>query len=335
MNRFTIHVAYPGDRGELRLRSELDWDHDLTPERSDRDGADFVIRGDRPYLYVKPMLLRDGRAEWADGENLLVLPDERRVLFPRFMPEARCSVCELQEFAADDGAPLKIRVHLPPGYDENPLRRYPVLYMQDGNNLFFEAEAFGGHTWGVQETLADLEAMSLVDAPIVVGIQPRDRLEQYTLPGYEAYGRLLTEHLVPRIDANYRTLTGPRHTAVIGSSLGGVVSFHLAWRHPEVFGQAACLSSTFGYRDDLMERVAREPRRPIRLYLDSGWPRDNYEVTRAMTALLCGRGYRVGVDLLHLAIPHAAHQEQAWRTRLHLPLQFLFGASAAAGAIGN
>ena len=70
------------------------------------------------------------------------------------------------------------------------------------------------------------------------------------------YGRFLVETLKPLIDAKYRTLTGPADTAVMGSSLGGVVSFYLGWQGPDMFGKVACLSSTFGYRDDLIERVA-------------------------------------------------------------------------------
>ena len=126
------------------------------------------------------------------------------------------------------------------------------------------------------------------------------------------------------MDANYRTLTGPRDTAVMGSSLGGVVSFYLAWQWPEVFGNASCLSSTFGYQDDLLERVAAEPKRPIKVYLDSGWPRDNYEVTRVMANLLHRRGFEEGHDLLHLAFPQATHSEQAWSMRAHIPLQVFF-----------
>jgi pimeloyl-ACP methyl ester carboxylesterase len=111
----------------------------------------------------------------------------------------------------------------------------------------------------------------------------------------------------------------------MGSSLGGVVSFYLAWEWPQIFGMAACLSSTFGFRDDLRERVASEPRRDLRLYLDSGWPRDNYEATRNMRALLLRRGYREGEDLLYLGFPEALHNEAHWAMRAHVPFQFLFG----------
>jgi len=111
----------------------------------------------------------------------------------------------------------------------------------------------------------------------------------------------------------------------MGSSLGGVVSFYLAWQHPEVFGMAASLSSTFGWRDDLKDRVAEEPRRNVRFYLDSGWPQDNYEATRDMRALLVRKGYREGRDLFYLGFPEALHNEAHWAMRCHVPFQFFFG----------
>jgi pimeloyl-ACP methyl ester carboxylesterase len=97
----------------------------------------------------------------------------------------------------------------------------------------------------------------------VVGIHPNEREREYTQPGYEDYGRFLVETLKPMIDGKYRTLRGPENTAAMGSSLGGVVSFYLGWQWPKVFGKVACLSSTFTFRDDLIERVAAEPKRSL------------------------------------------------------------------------
>src|SRR5260370_23055939 len=100
-----------------------------------------------------------------------------------------------------------------------------------------------------------LDKMNAIEEVIVVGIHPNERMQEYTLPGYEDYGRFLVEKLKPLIDGKYRTLTGPMDTAVMGSSLGGVVSFYLGWQWPDVFGKVACLSSMFAFRDDLLERV--------------------------------------------------------------------------------
>jgi len=112
---------------------------------------------------------------------------------------------------------------------------------------------------------------------------------------------------------------------VMGSSLGGVVSLHLAWSYPEHFGDAACLSSTFGYADDLMQRVRRERKPAIRVYLDSGWPHDNFEATRGMQSELLRRGFAAGTDLHYLAFPRAAHDEKSWALRAHVPFQLFFG----------
>jgi predicted alpha/beta superfamily hydrolase len=223
---------------------------------------------------------------------------------------------------------MKIRVHYPTDKGEIRLRTdrdWDVLYMHDGQNLFFPEEAFGGSDWRVSETMLTLDAMNIIDKVLVVGIYSRDRMKEYTRDGYDQYGRFIVEQLKPAIDARYRTLTSPRHTAIMGSSLGGVVSFYLAWQWPDVFGSAACMSSTFTYNDDLMQRVASEEKRDVRFYLDSGWPGDNYEVTRSMRDLLVHRGYRFGEDLLHFAFPNALHNERAWATRSHIPFQFFFG----------
>ena len=96
----------------------------------------------------------------------------------------------------------------------------------------------------------------------------------------------------------------------------------------DVFGNVACLSSTFSHRDDLIRRVRHEPlgaRQKLKIYLDSGWPGDNYEATLTMAAALISRGFRFGRDFLHCAFPLGKHQEQDWGGRCHLPIQFFCG----------
>lgn len=277
-------------------------------------------------------MIRDGPAvHWSRGENYLLLANGEcgREVWPYFFEEPGCSECDVaQRRSSEPGRAHKFRIFLPPGYHENTLESFPVVFMQDGQNLFLPEEAFGGAHWRVAETLKLLDSMSLIRRVIVVGVYPQDRTRDYTRPGYADYGRYLIEELKVWVDETYRTLSGPRHTAVLGSSLGGVVSFYLAWQWPQVFGLAGCLSSTFGWRDDLLERVAVEPRRDVRFYLDSGWPRDNYEVTREMRDRLLGSGYRMGRDLLYLAYPEARHEERAWAARLHVPFQHFYGGVA-------
>jgi predicted alpha/beta superfamily hydrolase len=157
------------------------------------------------------------------------------------------------------------------------------------------------------------------------GHSPHDRTSEYTSPGNEDYGRFLCENLKPVIDAKYRTRVDAANTGVMGSSLGGVVSLYLGWQWPEVFGKVGCLSSAFGYKDDLINRISIESKRPLKIYLDSGWPGDNYEATRAMRDRLIWNGYASGSELLYLAFPNAMHNENAWAERSHIPFQFLFG----------
>ena len=325
----TIRVHYPMEGGRIALRTEADWDANVeaTDVSDEGNSYTFTVPVNGTYLYFKPLLIRKASEHWAIGDNYLVLGGsvQAREIYPHFIDSGGCTVCDLLELDPALGGSNQFRVLRPPGYNENVLKRYPVLYMQDGQNLFFPTEAFGGKHWRVAETLSLLDIMNIVNKVIVVGIYPDEREHDYTAPGYAEYGRFVVDRLKPSADLNYRTLTGPEHTGVMGSSLGGVVSFYLAWEHSDVFGMAGCMSSTFGWRDDLLERVADEPRRPLRIYLDSGWPSDNFEVTRNMATLLQGRGYYQGRDLLYLSFPEALHNEQFWSMRSHIPYQFFFG----------
>jgi len=325
----TIRVVYPGDEGRIVLRTDHDWDRNLEAQAASREDCcwEFAVETVQPFFYFKPLLLRNGSVAWSRGENYLAIATSGAPLeiYPYFLDDGHCSVCELMRpLASPAGMEHRFRVFLPPGYGENTLKRYPVLYMHDGNNLFLKEEAFLGNTWKTDEVLGMLDKMNAIDGVIVVGIHPNERQREYTQPGYQDYGRFLVETLKPLIDAKYRTRPGPSDTAVMGSSLGGVVSFYLGWQWPEVFGKVACLSSTFTYQDDLIERVAAEPKRDLKIYLDSGWPRDNYEATRSMRDRLIWKGYHPGADLLYLAFPDAKHDENAWAVRSPIPFQFLF-----------
>ena len=329
-----IRIIYPQDGARIAIRTDNDWDTDVNAVGRNACISEFLIETERPYFYFKPVLISDDSVRWSRGENFLAVTTSNTPLkiHPYFREDAHCSVCELMPpLASPTGVAHRFRVFLPPGYHENTLNRNPVLYMHDGHNLFLKEEAFVGNTWRTDEVINMLDKMNAIEEVIVVGIHPHDRMNEYTMPGYEDYGRFLVEILKPLIDAKYRTLTGPSNTAVMGSSLGGVVSFYLGWQWPEVFGKVACLSSTFTYRDDLLERVSTERKRKIRIYLDSGWPGDNYEATRGMRDRLIWKGYRPGTELFYLAFPEAKHDENAWATRSPIPFQFLFGKLPAFG----
>lgn len=328
LHNYWIRVRYPEARGDLVLRTDRDWDEDVEPFEVRQEGNcfEFAFESRAPFVYCKPVLHTPEGTRWSIGPNYLGLSGVEREIFPTFYDDSGCSPGELRELECDETCDAhRYRVFCPPGYSENTLRRYPVLYMQDAQNLFFPDEAFGGEHWRVIETLNRLDEMNAIRKVIVVGVYPHDRLREYTAPGYEAYGRFMAEVLKPRIDRELRTARDSAANAVMGSSLGGVVSLYLAWEWPRSFGLAGCLSSTFGWRDDLRERIESEPRRRIKVYLDSGWPGDNFEVTRDMRNLLAGRGYREGRDYLYFAYPDALHNERSWAMRSHVPYQFFFG----------
>ena len=330
MYRREVRVIYPLKSGTIVLRTQHDWNRDVGADSVSTDGQiySFTVASERPFLYCKPCLIDEGEFRWSHGTNNLVVLTESgsRDIYPFFVAKFRSEITPVIELESSilERSHL-LRVCLPPGYNENTLKRYPVIYMHDGKNLFFPDEAFKGQDWNVERTLDLLEAMNVIDKLIVVGIYAQNREEEYTKPGYEAYGGSLVGEVKPGTDARFRTLKGPAQTGVMGSSLGGVVSFYLAWQWPEVFGQAACMSSTFNWRDDLIARVLHEPKRNIKVYLDSGWPNDNYEVTLSMCMAMIQRGFVAGRDFLHFVFPTAKHDEASWGARCHLPLQLFNG----------
>ncbi|NUO82597.1 alpha/beta hydrolase [candidate division KSB1 bacterium] len=333
----TIRVIYPLQDGRIVLRVDDDWNHNVeaASRNNERTIFEFHVTTNQPYLYFKPCIEDRNGWHWSQGNNYLAVVNaaEAKEIYPHFFSSLAGTISEPIDFYSHIlNNSHRLRLYYPPGYEENTLKRYPVLYMHDGQNLFFPEEAFFNNEWRIDETMNRLDAMNVIDKVIVVGIYPQDRMYEYTQPGYESFGRFLVEELKREVDANLRTLATAANTAVMGSSLGGVVSLYLAWQYPHVFGKAACLSSTFTYRDDLMQRITREPKRELQIYLDSGWPEDNYEVTRSMRDLLLRQGFVAGRDLLYFAFPEALHSEAHWATRSHIPFQFFFGKAPKFGA---
>jgi predicted alpha/beta superfamily hydrolase len=333
-----LRVCYPAGNGRIVLRTELDWNSNVEA-LTEKDGTyTFELKARQPFLYFKPCLIQGEQIFWAKGENSLLLMTEadQRPSKPYFFGSDEGSFSDLLEFRSEIlQRDHKIRVYLPPGYHENTEASYPVVFMQDGQNLFFPEEAFLGNDWSVDDTSRTLRSMNAVEDLVIVGIYSGDRMEEYTKPGYEKYSRSLATEIVPALEQKLRVERDRRFRSVWGSSLGGVVSFHTVWQYPEVFGVAMCMSSTFSFKDDLMERVLKEPAPDVGFYLDSGWPGDNYEVTVAMAMALIQRGWRFGHNLLHLCFPHAEHDEGSWGVRLHLPMQFLAGSVARASRVKN
>jgi predicted alpha/beta superfamily hydrolase len=328
--RRELRVRYPLREGRIVLRTDLDWNRDVEASSVTDDGTTFTfsLEAKRPFLYFKPCWRVGSETRWAVGANSLVLMTAQgaRDSYPFFSGSEAGAFSPLIELDSTIlGRRHLVRAYVPPGYHENTLKKYPVLFMQDGKNLFFPDEAFGGREWNVDESLQLLDGMNAIDKVVVVGVYSGDRMAEYTKPGYESYARSVVEEIVPVAARRLRLIGGRGETAVMGSSLGGVVSFYMAFQYPETFRVAACMSSTFSHKDDLVERVLAEPKSEAKFYLDSGWPGDNFETTLAMAIALQSRGYVHGRDFIHFAFPLQAHEEAAWASRLHLPLQIFWG----------
>ena len=236
-------------------------------------------------------------------------------------------------------ADRNVIVYLPPDYARARTKRYPVLYMHDGQNLFDRATAFNDREWGVDETAETLIAAGEVAPLIIVGIYNAGahRMDEYTMSpdrGHGAggqahlYGRMLVEGLKPFIDRLYPTLPGPEHTAVAGSSLGGLLSLHLGLRYPQLFSRVAALSPAVWWDERAIVRdVAALPAKPpLRIWLDGGTEEAARMIgdLRLLRDALVAKGWVLDQDLSYLEVGGAGHDEGAWGARMADVLRFLF-----------
>jgi predicted alpha/beta superfamily hydrolase len=239
-----------------------------------------------------------------------------------------------------------VLVYLPPGYEKNKRERYPVLYLHDGQNLFDGATSFiKGAEWQVDETAQSLIKMRAIAPLIIVGIYNagKDRVDEYTptpdtshnMGGKaDLYGRMIVEELKPFIDAEYRTLPDAKNTGLGGSSLGGLVSLHLALKYPQMFGRVAVVSpSVWWDNKEILREVEALTKAPaLRIWLDIGTKEGGNQEADKVTAAnarllrdaLIRKGWKEGVDLKYLEAEGAEHNERAWAQRVGPMLRFLF-----------
>jgi predicted alpha/beta superfamily hydrolase len=254
-----------------------------------------------------------------------------------------------QNIAARD-----VDVWLPPGYGKDPAKRYPVLYMHDGQNVFDPATSYGGVDWGVDETMTRLIGAGEVREAIVVAVwnSPKRREEympqravhgdvSFNVPGAEGahrddiisdrYLAFLVEELKPFIDASYRTLPDRADTYIMGSSMGGLVSQYAISRYPDVYGGAGCVSTHWPAGDGIaLEDFAAHLPDPAthKYYFDFGTATldASYEpYQRRADEMLRKAGYVEGRNWITRKFEGAEHSEKAWRLRMDEPLQFLIG----------
>jgi enterochelin esterase-like enzyme len=232
-------------------------------------------------------------------------------------------------------------VYLPPCYEEQPNRRFPVLYLQDGQNLFDGATSFiPGMHWHVGQTADHFIHEGLVEPIIIVGIYNagKQRLGEYTptrvtrLGGGRAnrYAKFLLQEIRPFLTGKYRLAEGVDKTGIGGSSLGGLLSLYLGLRLPHTFGKIAALSPSVWWNGRVIMRLAEaapvEPR--PRIWLDIGTREGGRAVedVERFRDILHGKGWRIDRDLHYKRVEGAEHNEAAWADRVGPFLQFLFPA---------
>jgi predicted alpha/beta superfamily hydrolase len=237
-----------------------------------------------------------------------------------------------------------VAVALPPGYDLEPDRRFPVLYLHDGQNLFDATTAFAGVPWGCDETAVRLARSGSAAPVILVGVgNTPERLREYGPRGDDdatadlsrEYGHFLVDELKPLIDRIYRTLTGPEFTGVGGSSMGGLVSLHLCQWYPRAFGRCAALSPSLWWdRESFLRTIEFEADwlRSCRIWLDMGGregaSQTGMKANLRRAAKLAARFTRLGLlagrDFCYFEDPDGTHDETAWGRRFADGLRFLF-----------
>jgi predicted alpha/beta superfamily hydrolase len=234
-----------------------------------------------------------------------------------------------------------VSVYLPRQYMEQEERQFPVLYLQDGQNLFDGHTSYiAGRTWQAHATADRLNLAGAIEPLILVGVANTGlrRMAEYTptrdfkMGGGEgrSYGRLLVEELKPFIDRTYRTLAGPGNTGLGGSSLGGLISLYLGFEYPEVFGKLAVMSPSlwWDHRSLLSYVEQAEPKPDLRIWLDMGTAEGARHLrdTDLLNSVLLKRGWRSGVDLAYVKAAGGVHDEDAWARRFGDGLRFLFPA---------
>jgi predicted alpha/beta superfamily hydrolase len=240
------------------------------------------------------------------------------------------------------GCQRTLVVYLPPGYGRDTRRQYPVLLFHDGQNIFDGRTSYvPGQYWRAKESADDLLANRLIEPLIMVAIYHggEKRIHEYTPTrtrklgggGANLHAWMLVEELRPWLRDRYRILPQARHTALCGSSLGGLATLYLGLTHPQVFGRLGVMSPSVWWDHRVILKMLQTVQHPERqrMWLDIGTEEGNAPFgstrdVRLLKATLVSKGWREGRSLAYLEAEGADHSERAWAERLPAMLQYLF-----------
>ncbi|OON65800.1 alpha/beta hydrolase-fold protein [Hymenobacter sp. CRA2] len=236
------------------------------------------------------------------------------------------------------GRTRRVWVYLPADYASSG-RRYPVLYLHDGQNVFDQCTSFSGE-WGVDEALSQLQQQGQDPIGCVVvaidndGAQRLNEYSPWNNPQYgggqgDQYVEFLVQTLKPYIDAHYRTLPDRLNTGIGGSSMGGLISLYTALKYPAVFGRAAIFSPAFWFAEADLKNYLHQHRaaaaQPTRFYFVAG-AQESQTMVPLMAAVrdsLQRAGY-AATDLSYQTRTDGQHAEWFWRREFPAAYQWLF-----------
>jgi predicted alpha/beta superfamily hydrolase len=338
-----VRVRYPQERGTIGLRGDapLSWEETCGPTM--RAGDHWLFEFEVPEHDLIEVKLVRNDDDWQEGRNYMVHAGDQLDIEPYF-DRAKPELLAQATLGEGENA-LRYQILLPPSYEEQSSKRYPVLYVLDGQSLWSTSEdPFG--VWNLDATLAELFELHAMEEIIVVAIETGERRLDRLSPVRDEEGEgglgeqllaAIVQHLVPLVDRDFRTKSAREDRGVMGSSLGGLFAFFAAWSRSDVFGKAACLSSSFWWADRWMVRQAARGPAPSpmpSIYVDSGAAqnpyekdpslRDGFHHTRSMYRALLRLGYQPGSNLHRLTFAGESHNASAWASRVALPLQLLF-----------
>jgi predicted alpha/beta superfamily hydrolase len=351
----------------LERRSDGKWQIDLTPPEADAASIAFKFTmgsWDREELSADGEPIANRLLEPIDASRLA--PGERpvielQVIRFRTPEEARAPRSEVEmpieavgtvrrlELIGGAGRAAGLvrnaQVWLPPGYDDpaNADRRYPVLYMLDGQNMF-DTPAGGFGEWRADESATRLIEQGVIEPLIIVGIPHAGlyRSDEYSpfawvpnaQPSGAAFEAWLLTHVIPRAERAFRIAEGPANTAIGGSSLGGVMSLYIATRHPDRFGLllAESVATMGGPGSEFSQHIDATEAWPRRVYLGMGGEEargmqggGSQQYTDWATSIeRRALATRNPPEVLCRIVPDHTHNEEAWAARLPEALEFLF-----------
>jgi predicted alpha/beta superfamily hydrolase len=237
-----------------------------------------------------------------------------------------------------------VLVYLPRGYRRFSRTRYPVLYLQDGQNVFDAATSFSHVEWAVDETAQRLIREKLIEPVIIVAVANtgEERVNEYAPTRgvidtdakrkkrskglARQYGRFLIEELKPYIDRKYRTKREAEFTGLGGASLGGLLTLSLGLWFPNVFTRIISMSPSVWWDDQVIVKMVEDldKKLSLKIWLDTGMLEPGWERARALRDALVEKGWKLFDDLQYTEVEGGDHSEGAWAARVDPALRFLF-----------